>query len=187
MYHSHYHEEFGLAEDERPGRRSKWVAYLLGLLTAASVTFAVGYAIGRGVWTLPNALTAKIPAPLVQWLTPSGGKSQFFSATELNEYVFELTSDRVKQGETLISVRLIEKRSGRAVPGALVFAYRLDMASEGMPTMTAPLELQPGADSGLYHLKTKLSMPGRWQLSIAAKVQGETGTVRNELVLAAVP
>jgi subtilisin-like proprotein convertase family protein len=30
-------------------------------------------------------------------------------------------------------------------------------------------------------------MEGRWQLSLAAKVQGETGTVESKLVLKVVP
>jgi hypothetical protein len=39
----------------------------------------------------------------------------------------------------------------------------------------------------VYRFKTDLTMEGSWQLSLAAKVQGETGTVQNKLALKAVP
>jgi hypothetical protein len=42
------------------------------------------------------------------------------------------------------------------------------------------------AEPGVYRFKTNLSMEGRWQLSLGAKVQGETGTVQSKLVLKAV-
>jgi hypothetical protein len=61
------------------------------------------------------------------------------------------------------------------------------MAPDGMPTMTAPLEPVPATEPGTYRFKTNLMMEGGWQLSLAAKVQGETGTVQNRLVLKAVP
>jgi hypothetical protein len=71
------------------------------------------------------------------------------------------------------------------VPDAVIFAKRLDMAPDGMPTMTTPLEPLPSTDPGVYRFKTNLPMEGGWQLSISAKVQGETGTVENKLVLKA--
>jgi hypothetical protein len=56
-----------------------------------------------------------------------------------------------------------------------------------MAEMTAPLELLPSTEPGVYRFKTNLSMVGRWQLSLGAKVQGETGTIQSKLVLKAVP
>ena len=86
-----------------------------------------------------------------------------------------------------MTVRLVHKPSGRAVPDAVVFARRIDMAPDGMPTMTAPVEPAPATDPGTYALKTNLMMEGSWRLSLAAKVQGEIGTVQNRLILKAVP
>jgi hypothetical protein len=74
-----------------------------------------------------------------------------------------------------------------AVADAVISAKRIDMAPDGMATMAAPLEELPSTESGVYRFKTDLSMAGRWQLSLAAKVQGEIGTVENKLVLRAVP
>ena len=59
------------------------------------------------------------------------------------------------------------------------------MAPDGMPTMTAPLEQVPSTEPGIYRFKTNLTMAGGWRLSLGAKVQGETGTVENKLVLKA--
>jgi hypothetical protein len=43
----------------------------------------------------------------------------------------------------------------------------------------------PGNEPGTYRFKANFSMAGRWQLSLGAKVQGETGTVENKLVVTA--
>ena len=43
----------------------------------------------------------------------------------------------------------------------------------------------PGAEPGTYRFKATFGMAGRWQLSLGAKVQGETGTVENKLVIQA--
>jgi hypothetical protein len=61
------------------------------------------------------------------------------------------------------------------------------MAPDGMPTMAAPLEQMPSVEPGVYRFKTGLPMQGNWQLSLAAKVQGETGTIESKLVLKVVP
>jgi hypothetical protein len=108
------------------------------------------------------------------------------SAAELKDHAFELIRDEVKQGEATVDVRLVDKRSGRPVPDAVIFAQRIDMAPDGMPTMTAAIKLMPSPEPGTYRFKTNLTMAGGWQLSLAAKVQGQTGTVQNRLVLKAV-
>jgi len=41
--------------------------------------------------------------------------------------------------------RLVNKKSGKAVPDAVIFAKRIDMAPEGMATMASPLEQLPSA------------------------------------------
>jgi hypothetical protein len=61
------------------------------------------------------------------------------------------------------------------------------MTPDGMPTMKAPIELLPSTEPGVYRFKVNLSMAGSWQLSLGAKVQGETGTVESKLVLKATP
>ena len=71
--------------------------------------------------------------------------------------------------------------------GAVIFAKRLDMAPEGMETMKTTIEPMPSTEPGVYKFKAAVTMEGGWQLSLGAKVQGETGTVESKLVLKATP
>ncbi len=75
----------------------------------------------------------------------------------------------------------------RAVPNAVIFAKRLDMAPDGMETMKTTIEPMPSTEPGIYRFKAEVTMEGGWQLSLAAKVQGETGTVENKLIIKATP
>ena len=79
------------------------------------------------------------------------------------------------------------KKTGKAVPDAVIIAKRIDMAPDAMAEMVSPIEQVPSTEPGVYRFKTNLSMEGRWQLSLGARVQGETGTVQSKLVLKAVP
>jgi hypothetical protein len=108
-------------------------------------------------------------------------------AAGAKDYEFQLVQSEVKTGDAVIAVRLIDKRSGKGVPDAVIFAKRIDMAPEGMPTMAAPLEPLPSTEPGVYRFKANLSMAGGWELSLGAKVQGETGTVESKLVVKARP
>jgi hypothetical protein len=105
----------------------------------------------------------------------------------VTDYEFQLVQSDVKKGDAIIAVRLVDKRSGKPVPDAVISAKRIDMAPEGMAMMAARLEQLPSTEPGVYRFKTNLSMAGGWQLSLAAKVQGETGTVESKLVLKALP
>jgi hypothetical protein len=71
------------------------------------------------------------------------------------------------------------------VPDAVIFATRLDMAPDAMQEMATKVTPMPGAEPGIYRFKANFSMAGHWQLSLGAKVQGETGTVENKLVITA--
>jgi YtkA-like len=105
-----------------------------------------------------------------------------------NDYEFQLVQSEVKKGDgAIVTVRLVNRRSGKPVSDAVIAARRIDMAPDGMAEMAAPLEQLSSTEPGVYRFKTDLSMEGRWQLSLAAKVQGETGTVQSRLVLRAVP
>jgi len=107
---------------------------------------------------------------------------------DAKEYEFQLVKQTAKKGPgAVIDVRLIRKSTGKPVPDAVIFATRLDMSPEGMPTMTTPIEPLPSTEPGVYRFKTDFSMEGSWALSLSAKVQGETGTVESKLVIKAVP
>ena len=104
---------------------------------------------------------------------------------DLKDYEFQLVQKEIKMGEAVVAVRLIDKRTGKPVPDAVIFAKRIDMAPDGMPTMDSPIEQVPSTEPGVYRFKTNLTMAGGWQLSLGAKVQGEQGTVENKLILKA--
>jgi hypothetical protein len=107
---------------------------------------------------------------------------------DIKSYEFQLVDSQIKQGDAaLIAVRLVDRRSGKTVPNAIIFAQRVDMAPDGMETMAAPIEQLPAAEPGIYRFKANLMMEGGWRLSLAAKVQGETGTLENKLEFKAAP
>jgi hypothetical protein len=102
------------------------------------------------------------------------------------DYEFQLLDKEVKQGAAVISVKLVHKLSGRTIADAVIVAKRIDMGPDGMEMMTAPIEAVSSTEPGVYKFKTDLGMAGEWALSLGAKVQGETGTVENKLIVKAV-
>jgi hypothetical protein len=105
---------------------------------------------------------------------------------DIKDYEFQLVDQTVQAGpDKTITVRLVNKTTGKPVAGAVIFATRLDMAPDGMQEMATMIAPMPGGEPGTYKFKATLSMAGRWQLSLGAKVQGETGTVENKLVITA--
>ena len=105
---------------------------------------------------------------------------------EIQDYEFQLIDATPKMGAAVISVRLINKKTGKPVPDAVFAATRMDMAPDGMASMAAPMQPLPSTEPGVYRFKADLMMAGGWRLSLAAKVQGETGTLESRLVLKAV-
>ena len=129
-----------------------------------------------------NAISKRAAIAALLALTSAGS-----AQAAINDYEFQLIEKQVKQGvSAIVSVRLIDKRTGKAVPDAVIIAKRIDMAPDGMETMTSPVEMLPSTQPGIYRFKTNLTMAGGWQLSLGAKVQGETGTVVSKLTLEAV-
>ena len=107
---------------------------------------------------------------------------------DIKDFEFHLVQNEVKQGDgAIVAVTLVNKRTRQPVPNAVIFAKRIDMAPEGMGAMVSPLTEVPSDKPGEYRFKTNLSMQGKWQLSLGAKVQGENGSVQSKLVLKAVP
>ncbi|MCP1832232.1 MULTISPECIES: FixH family protein [Bradyrhizobium] len=105
---------------------------------------------------------------------------------EIKNYEFQLVQPTVKAGaDRIVTVRLVDKTSGKAVPDAVIFSTRLDMAPDGMQEMATKVTPMPGTEPGTYRFKATFGMAGRWQLSLGAKVQGETGALENKLVVTA--
>lgn len=105
---------------------------------------------------------------------------------DIKDYEFQLVEPTVQAGaDKIVTVRLVNKKTGKPVPDAVIFASRLDMAPDGMQEMVTKLTPMPGTEPGTYRFKATFSMAGRWQLSLGAKVQGESGTVESKLVVTA--
>jgi hypothetical protein len=105
---------------------------------------------------------------------------------DIKDYEFQLVEPTVQAGpDKIVTVRLVNKKTGKPVPDAVIFATRLDMAPEGMQEMVTKVSAMPGTEPGTYRFKASFSMAGRWQLSLGAKVQGETGSVEDKLVVTA--
>jgi YtkA-like len=114
------------------------------------------------------------------------GSASTAAQADIKDYKFELVDQTVQTGsDKIITVRLMNTKTGKLVPDAVIFATRLDMAPDGMQEMMTKIVPVPGAEPGTYKFKANLSMAGHWQLSLGAKVQGETGTVENKLVITA--
>lgn len=129
--------------------------------------------------TLTRAAQAALIAAIV------GGMSTAVWA-DIKDYKFELVDQTVQAGpDKVITVRLMNTKTGKPVPDAVIFATRLDMAPDGMQEMATKIAPMPGGEPGTYKFKASFGMAGRWQLSLGAKVQGETGTVENKLVITA--
>lgn len=107
---------------------------------------------------------------------------------DISDYRFELVDQAVKAGpDKIITVRLMNQKTGKPVPGAVIFATRLDMAPEAMKEMVTKVTPVPDGEPGTYRFQATFGMAGRWQLSLGAKIQGETGTIENQLVITAQP
>lgn len=128
-----------------------------------------------------NILRAAIAAALLSGLATTAAWA------DVKDYEFQLVDQQVKQGDTVIAVKLVHKPSSRTIPDAVIFAKRIDMGPEAMEAMTAPLEAVSSTEPGVYRFKTNLTMEGQWALSLGAKVQGETGTVESKLIVKVVP
>jgi hypothetical protein len=100
---------------------------------------------------------------------------------------FQVVEKTLQKGEATIAVKLVDKRTGSAVPDAVIFATRLDMAPDGMPTMTTKTKPAPSDQPDVYRFRTTLTMQGNRQRSLGAKVRGETGTLERKLVLETTP
>lgn len=105
-----------------------------------------------------------------------------------DDYRFELVSTGHKVGSgAVIELLLTDLRTGQPVTDAVIYATRMDMAPDGMATMTSPVTAMPTEAPGRYPFTADLTMAGGWRFSVAAKVQGEPETVTAELDLRAEP
>jgi hypothetical protein len=128
-------------------------------------------------------LTRAVQAALI---AAALGSFNSAALADIKDYRFDLVDQTVQEGpDRVIAVRLVNTKTGKPVPDAVIFATRLDMAPDAMQEMATRIVPVPGAEPGTYKFKATFGMAGRWQLSLGAKVQGETGTVESKLVITA--
>lgn len=102
------------------------------------------------------------------------------------DYTFEPVSVDVRNGAASeLAVRIVNKKTGKPVEGAILFRTRLDMSPDSMDEMTAKHTAQPSTEPGVYKFKADLTMAGGWALKLMAKVPGETDTVQGTVVFKA--
>ncbi len=65
---------------------------------------------------------------------------------DTKNYQFQLVQQEAKVGDAVLAVRLVDKRSGKPVTDAVVFAKRLDMAPDAMEEMATKVEQVPSTE-----------------------------------------
>jgi YtkA-like len=100
-----------------------------------------------------------------------------------NEYRFELVQAQpAGPGKTAVTVRLLHVPDNKPVAGAVLFETKTDMGPGGMAEMTGKVSALPSDQPGIYRFQIETGMAGKWALNLGAKVQGEAGTARGNLV-----
>lgn len=95
------------------------------------------------------------------------------------DYRFEMVGKpQLANGKDIVRIRLLHIADGKPVSDAIIFETKADMEPAGMPTMTAPAKLLKSSEPGIYRVEVDPGMTGSWAIRLAAKVQGETETVR---------
>jgi hypothetical protein len=95
------------------------------------------------------------------------------------DYRFELVQAQpAGPGKTTVTVRLVHVPDNKPVAGAVLFESKSDMGPAGMAEMPGKVSTLPADKPGLYRFQIETGMAGKWALNLAAKVQGEAGTVR---------
>jgi hypothetical protein len=100
------------------------------------------------------------------------------------DYRFELVGSPAQSGKaTMIKVKLVHVPDGKPVPGAIIIQTKLDMAPQGMASMTAAAKASSTADAGVYQIEATPEMAGDWALTLSAKVQGERETISDTITV----
>ena len=96
-----------------------------------------------------------------------------------SDYKFELVSaTSAGAGKNTVAVRLVHIADGKPVADAVIIESNTDMGPSGMAEMPGKVMAPKTDNDGIYQFETQNGMAGKWALAIAAKVQGETETVK---------
>ena len=98
------------------------------------------------------------------------------------DYRFQLIQARpAGPGKTIVGVRLLRALDSEPVAGAVLFESKADMTPAGMADMAGKVNALPADQPGVYRFQIETGMAGKWQLTLGAKVQGETATVHGSV------
>ncbi|MDB5394691.1 MAG: hypothetical protein JWM91_2197 [Rhodospirillales bacterium] len=96
-----------------------------------------------------------------------------------SDYKFELVSAApAGAGKNNVAVRLVHMPDGKPVADAVIIESKTDMGPSGMAEMPGKVMAPRTDKDGIYQFQTENGMAGTWALRIAAKIQGETETVK---------
>ena len=102
------------------------------------------------------------------------------------DYAFEPVNPEMKKGDDVtLAVRLTNKQTGKPVADAVIFKTRVDMGPDGMAEMESAVAPLPSKEPGVYAFRTDLPMAGRYQVTLSAKVQGESETITGKVIVKA--
>jgi hypothetical protein len=109
--------------------------------------------------------------------------STVVAAATPDDYRFELVAAQpAGPGKTNVTVRLVHVPDKKPVAGAVLFESKTDMGPDGMAEMTGKVSPLSSDQPGIYRFQVETGMAGKWALNLGAKVQGEAGTVRGNIV-----
>lgn len=95
-----------------------------------------------------------------------------------DDYRFEVAEVQASgPGKTTLSVRLVDLQHKKPVNGAIIIEAKTDMGPSGMAGMSGTVIPASSEQPGLYRFLIETGMPGKWQLILTAKVQGEVGPI----------
>ena len=86
---------------------------------------------------------------------------------------------------TQIRLQLFDGAGNPVARPVTVLSSRIDMGPDGMQSMTAPLRVVPSQQPGVAVFETNLYAPGRWSLSLSAKIAGAAKLVTGSITITA--
>lgn len=111
-----------------------------------------------------------------------------FAIAAPEDYEFKVIETDLPQGDdAILTVAVTDVRTRAPVTNAVIFATRLDMAPDGMATMTSPVAALASDIPGQYRFQADLGMAGAWRFSIAVHLDAETEVIRREIILRVTP
>ena len=94
---------------------------------------------------------------------------------DIKDYEFQLVDLTVQAGaDKIVTVRLLNKKTGKPVPDAVIFASRLDMAPDGMQEMVT--KVTPTATRWGCRIRPRCRRRTRWGWTTFPSTKATTAT-----------